>query len=176
MIQIDKTDFLYKTLQKVGVDEADLDKEYLEFASRGVSNVKDINNVIQANLGLDYLGEFDESWFEEVADYYKDLRSYKVPAKSKVLELLKNYKQTQQDSIKKDIINSQLNEVLLIACAYKISHPNINLSDLVQTCNLGLIKAVDKFDLEAKLSFELYLNYWIMEAIQKEFTQGEKNG
>lgn len=176
MIQIDKMDFLYKTLQKLGVDDEELDEKYLAFASEGVSSVKDLNNIIQANLGLDYLGEFDESWFEEVADYYKDLRAYKVPAKSKVMELLKNYKQNCQDNVKKDIINSQLNEVLLIACAYKIGHPDINLSDLVQTCNIGLINAVDKFDLDSKLSFELYLNYWIMEAIKKEFTQGEKNG
>ncbi len=176
MIQIDKTDFLYKTLQKLGVNEENLDKEYLAFAGEGASNVKDLNNIIQASLGLDYLGEFDESWFEEVADYYKDLRSYKVPAKSKVVELLKSYKQAPQDKNKTDIINSQLNEVLLIACAYKVSHPDVNLSDLVQICNLGLITAVDKFDVDAKLNFELYLNYWIMEAIKKEFTQGEKNG
>ena len=176
MIQIDKTDFLYKTLVKLGVDDADLDEKYLMFANEGVSNSKDLNNVIQAHLGMDYVGEFDESWFEDVADYYKDLHSYKVPAKSKVAELLKNYKLNPKQEIKNDIINSQLNEVLLIACAYKISHPDIILSDLVQICNLGLITAVDKFDETAKLNFELYLNYWIMEAIKKEFTQGEKNG
>jgi DNA-directed RNA polymerase sigma subunit (sigma70/sigma32) len=176
MIQVDKTDFLYKTLQKLGVDEDDLDEKYLMFASEGVSNSKDLNNIIQAHLGLDYVGEFDESWFEDVADYYQDLRLHKVPAKSKVTELLKSYKENPKLETKNDIIGSQLNEVLLIACAYKISHPDINLSDLVQICNLGLITAVDKFDETAKLNFELYLNYWIMEAIKKEFTQGEKNG
>ena len=176
MIQIDKTDFLYKTLQKLGIDNLNLDEKYLEFAGAGVSSVKELNNTIQANLGLDYLGEFDESWFEEVADYYQDLKSNKVPAKSKVAELLKNYKQNPTDKIKTDIINSQLNEVLLIACAYKISHPEVNLSDLVQICNLGLLTAVDKFDADARITFDLYLNYWIMDTIQKEFTKGEKNG
>ena len=176
MIQIDKTDFLYKTLQKLGVSESELEQKYLQFASDGVASVKELNNYIQASLGLDYLGEFDESWFDEVADYYKDLRSHKVPAKSKVTELLKSYKLNPQEKTKEDIINSQLNEVLLIACAYKISHPDINLGDLVQICNLGLITAVDKFDIDAHLKFEIYLNYWIMEAIQKEFTQGENNG
>lgn len=174
MIQIDKTDFLYKTLQKLG--EQDLDKQYLEFASEGVSSVKEFNNLIQSRLGLDYLGDFDESWFEEVADYYKDLHSHKLPAKNKVASLLKEYNQNPKEDIKKDIINSQLNEVLLIACAYKVSHPTVNLNDAVQICNIGLINAVNKFDVDAKLSFELYLNYWIMKEIQKEFTQGEKNG
>ena len=36
--------------------------------------------------------------------------------------------------------------------------------------------AVDKFDIQSKLSFDIYLNYWILDAINKEFTQGEKNG
>ena len=41
MIQIDKMDFLYKTLQKLGVDDEELDEKYLAFASEDVSSVKD---------------------------------------------------------------------------------------------------------------------------------------
>ena len=131
MIQIDKTDFLYKTLQKLGVDEAELDDIYLTYASMGISNTKDFNNQLQANLGLDYLGEFEDAWFDDVAEYYKDLNSHKMPAKNKVLTLLKEYKLNPNENLRADIINSQLKEVLLIACAYKISHSDINLSDLV---------------------------------------------
>lgn len=176
MIQIEKTDFLYKTLQKLGVEDKDIETRYLTFASTGISNIKDFNNHLQASLGLDYIGEFDESCFEEVVDYYKDLKLNKCPAKSKVLSLLKQYKQNPSDKLKVDIINSQLKEVLLIACTYKLRHADVNLSDLVQVCNLGLMTAVDKYKLEAKLSFQTYLNYWILDAINKEFTQGEKNG
>ena len=176
MIQIDKSDFLYKTLQKLGVDDAEIDSQYLAFAENGISNAKDFNNNIQASLGLDYLGEFDENWFDDVAEYYKDLKTNKLPAKNKVLALLKEYKQSPNEKLRADIINSQLKEVLLIACAYKITHTDVNLSDLVQVCNLGLMTAVDKFSLETKLSFEIYLNYWILNAINNEFTQGEKNG
>ena len=176
MIQIDKTDFLYKTLQKLGVDEQEIDNKYIEFANAGIATLKDFNNHIQASLGLDYVGDFDESVLEEVVDYYSDLKSSKSPAKSKITALLKQYKQTQDDKIRVDIINSQLKDVLFIACTYKLRHIDINLSDLVQICNLGLITAVSKFDVDAKLTFETYLNYWILDVINKEFTQGEKNG
>ena len=176
MIQIDNKDFLYKTLQKLGVDEDCIDSEYLTFASNGISNAKDFNNDLQAKLGLDYLGDFDDNCFEEVVDYYKDLKSNKSPAKSKTLGLLKEYKQNPSESLRADIINSQLKEVLLIACAYKLRHDDINLSDLVQICNMGLMTAVDKFDVDSKLAFDTYLSYWILDAIKKEFTQGEKNG
>lgn len=174
MIQVDKNDFLYKTLLKLGEDEKQIDNKYQQFASLGLGNIKDFNNHIQASLGLDYLGEFNEEWFDDVADYYKDLKTSKSPAKNKVLTLLKEYKINPTSQLKIDIINSQLKEVLLIACAYKMCHTDINLSDLVQICNMGLINAVDKFDLDAKLNFEVYLNYWILDAINKEFTQGEK--
>lgn len=175
MIQIDKTDFLYKTLQKLGVDETDIDNQYMAFASEGIINAKDFNNNLQAKLGLDYLGDFDESQLEDVLDYYKDLKSNGCPPKNKVLGLLKQYKQGNNENIRNDIINSQLKEVLLIACAYKLRHEDVNINDLVQVCNMGLMTAVDKFDVDAKLSFEIYLNYWIWDTINKEFTIGEQN-
>lgn len=176
MIQIDKTDFLYKTLQKLGLDEKEINDKYLEFANAGIATLKDFNNYLQASLGLDYIGDFDESVLEEVVDYYSDLKSNKSVAKSKISTLLKQYKQTQDEKIRATIINSQLKDVLFIACTYKLRHADINLSDLVQVCNLGLMTAVDKYNIDAKLTFETYLNYWILDVINKEYTQGEKNG
>ena len=176
MIQIDKTDFLYKTLQKLGVAQDQIDNKYLDFANKGIANLTDFNNHLQASLGLDYIGEFDEACLEEVVDYYKDLQLNKSPTKSKVAGLLKQYKQSNDANIRQDIINSQLKDVLFIACTYKLSHDQVNLGDLVQVCNLGLMTSVDKFDVNARLAFDTYLNYWILDAIDKEFTQGEKNG
>lgn len=176
MIQIDKTDFLYKTLQKLGVPQQDMEGKYLMFANEGVSNMREFNNVLQANLGLDYLGEFDENNFEEVVDYYSDIKINKMPAKNKVLSMLKEYKLTSNQDLRQDIIASQLKDVLLTACAYKLRHPEINLGDLVQTCNMGIMIAVDKFDINARIKFETYLNYWVLETINNEFTKGENNG
>ena len=173
MIQIDKSDFLYKTLTSLGVEEDKLEAEYMSFAENGIITVKDFNNNLQARLGMDYIGDIDETQFEEVVDYYKDLKRNKTVPKSRVAGLLKEYKQNPQDRIKLEIINSQLKEVLLIACAYKLRHMDINLSDLVQVCNIGLMTAVDKYNVNAKLSFEIYLNYWILDAINKEYTLGE---
>ncbi len=173
MIQIDTSDILYKTLQKLG--EEDVDNKYLYFAGEGIATLKDFNNYLQSQLGMDYVGEFDENCFEEVVDYYTDLKLHKAPPKSQLNKLLKKYKENPNAELKADIINSQLKEVLLIACAYKLCHTEINLGDLVQICNLGLINAVDKYNINSKLAFETYLNYWILDAINKEFTQGEKN-
>jgi len=169
MIQIDKTDFLYKTLQNLGVEQNEIEDKYMTFAKEGIITAKDFNNNLQAKLSMDYLGDIDESQLEEVVDYYKDLKHSASPSKNKVLGLLKQYKENPQENLRMDIIKSQLKEVLLIACAYKLTHNEINLNDLVQVCNIALMTAVEKFNVKSKISFETYLNYWILDAIDKEF-------
>ncbi len=176
MIQIDTTDGLYLTLKRIGVDEDKLDDEYIKYATMGVSNAKELNKCLQSILGLDYIGEIDENTFEEVVDYYTDLKLSKPPHKNKVIAMFKEYQVAPSDKLKQDIIHSQLKEVLLIACAYKLRHTDLILGDLVQVCNLGLLTAVDKFDVNMKTPFEVNLNYWILDAIDKEFTLRRKDG
>ena len=173
MIQIDKTDLLYKTLQNLGVAEDELDKQYINFASDGIITAKDFNNYLQAKLGMDYVGDVDEQQLESIVDYYGDLKSCTKPAKNKVVGMLKQYAQQPNAQLRNDIISSQLKEVLLIACAYKLQHADANLNDLVQVCNIGLINAVEKYNVTTKLAFDTYLHYWIWDAINKENTLGE---
>ncbi|MBQ3502948.1 MAG: hypothetical protein IJA72_04745 [Clostridia bacterium] len=176
MIQIDKTDYLYKTLQNLGLEEQEVEDKYTTFAKEGIITAKDFNNYLQAKLGMEYMGDIDENQFSEIIDYYCDIKKNKSPSKSKVTQLLKEYKQNPTEQLKLDIINSQLKDVLLIACAYKLVNNDVNLSDLVQICNIGLMNAVNKYNPESKIAFETYLNYWVLDAIKNEFTQGEKNG
>ena len=176
MIQVDKTDFLYKTLTKLGVHIDDMEDQYLSFANDGVTNMREFNNALQSRLALDYLGEFAENDFEEVVDSYADIKLNKAPAKSKLLSMIKQYKAEPNTDLRQSIISAYLKDVLLIACAYKLRHADINLGDLVQTCNMGLMVALDKFNVCARIQFDTYLNYWILITINNEFTKGEKNG
>lgn len=171
MIQVDKSDYLYKTLLKIGVSEQNIEDKYITFANEGIINSKDFNNYLQAKLGMEYMGEIDENQFGEIIDYYCDIKKNKAPAKSKITQLLKQYKENKDEELRLEIINSQLKEVLLIACAYKLINEDVNLSDLVQVCNMGLMIAVDKYDPNAKIAFDIYLNYWVLDAIQNEFEQ-----
>ena len=176
MIQIDKTDFLYKTLNKLGVQTEDIDDEYLRFANEGVATINDFNNYLLSQIELVGNEELSDDWLEGVADYYYDIKAIKKIPKSKFLSALKEYKQTKDVKLRDSIINSQLKEALLIACAYKYRHNELILDDLVQISNMGLINAVEKYQVDSRIAFDTYLHYWILDAINKEFTQGEKNG
>lgn len=174
MIRIDKNDFIYKHLAKLGVAD-NIDEQYIKFASEGITNNKEFNNFVLASLGMEFLSDFDDSVLEETVDYYADLKKMKSVPQSKLNQLLKQYYDTKDKDVKTEIIHARLKDTLLIACAYKLKHLDINLNDLVQTCNMGLIMAVDKYVPENKIPFDTYLNYWILDIINKEFTLGEQN-
>lgn len=72
------------------------------------------------------------------------------------------------------MIKSNLRLVIKIAIQYYNYSSNLNLMDLIQEGNIGLIKAVDKFDHRKKTRFSTYASWWIRHyiiraAIRKEF-------
>jgi RNA polymerase sigma factor (sigma-70 family) len=56
---------------------------------------------------------------------------------------------------------------LVVHIAKKYPHPNISLPDLVQEGNLGLMKAVDKFDYKRGNRFTTYAYWWIKQAVER---------
>lgn len=171
MVDIDKTDGLYRLLKALKV--YNIETEYKFFINNGISDAKSLNNYLLSQLGLDYLGEIDESKFEDVLPYFSDLKNVKKFTSKQLSNMLNQYSESRDKGLKQDIINANLKDVLLLACAYKMRHTDINLNDLVQTCNMGLIEAIDRFDANSRIKFDTYLNYWVLKAITNEFTIGE---
>ncbi len=62
-----------------------------------------------------------------------------------------------------EMINSNLRLVVNIARAYV--NRGLPLSDLIQEGNVGLIKAVSKYDPERECKFSTYASWWIKQAI-----------
>lgn len=72
---------------------------------------------------------------------------------------------------KKAAVEANLRLVLLIARKY--FHPEVPFQDLVQEGNLGLMRAVDKFDYRLGYKFSTYANWWIRQAIARAiYAQG----
>jgi RNA polymerase sigma factor (sigma-70 family) len=68
-------------------------------------------------------------------------------------------------SAKKAAVKANLR--LVIRIARKYFHPEIPFEDLVQEGNLGLMRAVDKFDYCRGYKFSTYANWWIKQAIAR---------
>lgn len=68
-------------------------------------------------------------------------------------------------SFKRRLMEANLRLVVSIAKRYR--HTNLSLLDLVQEGNLGLIKAVDRFQYQRGFKFSTYATWWIRQAITR---------
>lgn len=87
---------------------------------------------------------------------------FQEPAKS-LERILKGQNQAQQ--AKRELTEANLR--LVIAFAKRYAHLGLPLLDLIQEGNIGLMKAVDKFDYRRGYKFSTYAVWWIRQAIRR---------
>jgi RNA polymerase primary sigma factor len=82
----------------------------------------------------------------------------------KILRIIATAKKISHQA-KKDLIAANLR--LVISIAKKYSHRGVPFSDLIQEGNIGLMRAVDKFEYRRGYKFSTYATWWIRQAIMR---------
>lgn len=92
-------------------------------------------------------------------------------------DLIKKYDSLQQKEkeINYHIINANLGLVMSVAIKYASSHEKVlSVSDLIQEGNLGLMKAVERFDITKGFKFSTYAIWWIRQSISRSKADNDR--
>ena len=105
--------------------------------------------------------------------YYKELVNFKPLNKKEENTLWKQYKYNNDISARNKILESNLKFVALIAKHYK--GRGLSYSELVAEGNLGLMKAIDKFEGDRGNKFISYSVWWIRQSILDAIEKRKSN-
>lgn len=146
-------DDLYQKLSKAGVD-------ILE--GGGLLNVNGEDELLKKYQ----YGKSSSSQYDSIQIYLKEIGQYPLIHASEEKELAKRI-EAGDDEAKKLLARANLRLVVSIAKKYVGRSPDLTLLDLIQEGNLGLFKAVDKFDWTKGYKFSTYATWWIRQAITR---------
>ena len=107
---------------------------------------------------------------DPVRMYLKEIGRVELLSQEEELELAKvMYDETLPDDVRKKAKDRlvEANLRLVVSIAKRYVGKGMFVLDLIQEGNLGLIKAVDKFDYEKGFKFSTYATWWIRQAINR---------
>ena len=103
---------------------------------------------------------------DSVQMYLKEIGKTALLTKDEEKELAKRSEAGDEEA-RQRLIRANLRLVVSIAKRYVNRSPNLSILDLIQEGNIGLSKAVEKFDYRKGFKFSTYATWWIRQAITR---------
>lgn len=135
-------------------EDDDLDDELID---EDVPDEKELQNLSNLVVG-------DVKVNDSVKIYLKEIGKVRLLTAQEEVEIAKRIADGDEDA-KQELINANLRLVISIAKRY--AGRGMPFLDLIQEGNMGLIKAVEKFDYTKGYKFSTYATWWIRQAITR---------
>ena len=147
----DQIEKIYETIENMGIDiVGDIDSEIEDIQL----TEEDLSLTLPEGVSID----------DPVRMYLKEIGKVPLLSAEEEIELAKRMEQGDEEA-KRRLAEANLRLVVSIAKRY-VGRGMLFL-DLIQEGNLGLIKAVEKFDYRKGYKFSTYATWWIRQAITR---------
>ncbi|MBQ5599343.1 MAG: RNA polymerase sigma factor RpoD [Lachnospiraceae bacterium] len=157
----EKLDYIYDFLESKKIDvmrmsmDEDTDSEmFLDEDPKEEVDVEHIDLSVPDGIGLD----------DPIRMYLKEIGKVPLLSTEEEIELAKRIELGDEEA-KRTLAESNLRLVVSIAKRYM--GRGMQFLDLIQEGNLGLIKAVEKFEYKKGYKFSTYATWWIRQAITR---------
>ncbi len=164
-----KAEDIFDKLEKIDISPDKLDEIYAAFEENGIKIIDEGNTVVEkdeelikivtAELYNDDLGIADP-----VKLYLKDIG--KVSLLSTDEEIAIAQRMQNGDEYAKQLL-AEANLRLVVSIAKRYVGRGLMLLDLIQEGNMGLMKAIEKFDYTKGFKFSTYATWWIRQSITR---------
>ena len=148
-------DYLYQKLQSAHID-------ILE--SGGFLNIQDEPDEFMKKYGHTPTGR--EAQFDSIQMYLKEIGQYDLISGHEEKELAKRIETGDREAVNL-LMRANLRLVVSIAKKYANRSQDLTLLDLIQEGNIGLSKAIEKFDWQRGFKFSTYATWWIRQSITR---------
>lgn len=155
----DKVEFLeniYDELEKAGIKVIETN-QLIEVPKENEVSLKELEGATSLE---------SENLPDAVQAYLKSIGKTELLTTEEEKELAKKIEGGDEEA-RRRFIRANLRLVVSIAKRYVNRSPNLNILDLIQEGNIGLSRAVDKFDYRRGFKFSTYAHWWIRQAITR---------
>ncbi|MEY2664251.1 MAG: hypothetical protein RIT04_59 [Candidatus Parcubacteria bacterium] len=163
-------DEILKEFPTIETDIVFLDELYSKFGTTGI-DVLEGGGLLEVEPEVAHpkkysYGSRSDSSYDSIQMYLKEIGQYPLISATMEKDLAKRI-QAGDNEAKNLLARANLRLVVSIAKKYVGRSPDLTLLDLIQEGNLGLFKAVDKFDWTKGYKFSTYATWWIRQAITR---------
>ncbi len=163
-------DEILKEFPTIDQDISFLDELYVKFGTAGIDVLEgggllEVEPEVAAPKKYSY-GARSDSSYDSIQMYLKEIGQYPLISAGNEKELARRIQAGDMEA-KNLLARANLRLVVSIAKKYVGRSPDLTLLDLIQEGNLGLFKAVDKFDWTKGYKFSTYATWWIRQAITR---------
>ena len=158
-------DEILKTFPDIENNILFLDELYEKFATASI-DVLEGGNLLNLDIDLNDKDLNKGSMHDSIQMYLKEIGQYPLIHASDEKVLAKRIEHGDLEA-KNLLARANLRLVVSIAKKYVGRSANLTLLDLIQEGNLGLFKAVEKFDWTKGYKFSTYATWWIRQSITR---------